>query len=132
MNVHSHETMLEVSLQSVESFRGSRRVTVDTRYNCEIKIGHYFLDVLVPLGVVAHVHEVGVEVLAHTVGGVLDLTAVVSVPFGHNAPSLSCVLFVTQGASNQVDDKPGLTSIMSTDVVLSCSLRTCVVHSAVS
>ena len=68
MNVHSHETMLEVSLQSVESFRGSRRVTVDTRYNSEVKIRHDDLDVLVRLGVVAHVHEVGVEVLADTVG----------------------------------------------------------------
>ena len=126
MNVHSHETMLEVSLQSVKSFRGSRCVTVDTRYNSEVEIRHYNLDVLVCLGVVAHVHEVGVKVFADTVGRGLDLAAMVSVPFGHTAPSLSCVLFVTQGAGHQVDDEPGLTSVMSTDVVLSCSPATCV------
>ena len=132
MNVHSHETMLEVSLQSVESFRGSRRVTVDTRYNSEVKIRHYYLDVLVCLGVVAHVHEVGVEVVADTVGRSLDLAAMVSVPFGHAAPSLSCVLFVTQGAGHQVDDEPGLTSVMSTDVILSCRPATCVGQFSVS
>ena len=126
MNIHSHETMLKVSLQPVESFRGSRRVTVDTRYNGEVKIRHYDLDVLVRLGVVAHVHEVGVEVVADTVGRGLDLAAMVSVPFGHAATSLTCVLLVTQGAGHQVDDKPGLTSIMSTDVVLSCRPATCV------
>ena len=82
MIIHRHETMLKVCFQPVKSFRGSRRVTVDTRYYCEVEIGDNFLDVNVPLGVVAHVHEVGVEVLAHTVGGVLDLTAMVSVPFG--------------------------------------------------
>ena len=43
----------------------------------------------------------GVEVLAHTVGSggsVLDLTAVVSVPFGHAAPSLpvNCFLHKVQ------------------------------------
>ena len=132
MNVHGHETMLKISLQPVKSFRSSRRVTIDTRYNSEVKIRHYNLDVLVRLGVVAHVHEVGVEVVADTVGRGLDLAAMVSVPFGHAAPSLSCVLFFTQGASNQVDDEPGLTSIMSTDVVLPCSLSTRVVNSSVS
>ena len=100
MNVHSHETMLEVSLQPVKSFRGSRRVSIDTRYNSEVKIRHNYLDVLVCLRVVAHVHEVGGEVVADTVGRGLDLAAMVSVPFGHAAPSLSCVLFVTQGASH--------------------------------
>ena len=132
MNVHRHETMLEVSLQPVESFRGSRRVTVDTRYNSEVEIRHYNLDVLVRLGVVAHVHEVGVKVFADTVGRGLDLAAMVSVPFGHAAPSLSCVLFVTQGAGHQVDDEPGLTSVMSTDVILSCCSATCVSQFPVS
>ena len=92
MNVHSHETMLEVSLQPVESFRGSRRVTVDTRYNSELKIRHYYLDVLVCLGVVAHVHEVGVEVVADTVGRGLDLAAMISVPFGHSIMTTDVVL----------------------------------------
>ena len=89
-------------------------------------IRHNYLDVLVCLRVVAHVHEVGVEVVADTVSRGLDLAAMVSVPFGHAAPSLSCVLFVTQGAGHQVDDEPGLTSVMSTDVVLSCRPATCV------
>ena len=65
------------------------------------------------------------EVVADTVGRGLDLAAMVSVPFGHAAPSLSCVLFVTQGAGHQVDDEPGLTSVMSTDVILSCCSATC-------
>ena len=119
MNVHGHETMLKISLQPVKSFRGSRRVTIDTRYNSEVKIRHNYLDVLVCLRVVAHVHEVGVEVVADTVSRGLDLAAMVSVP------SLSCVLFLTQGASHQVDDEPGLTSVMSTDVILSCRHATC-------
>ena len=101
--------------QPVQSFRGSRHVTVVTRYDDKIKISHYDLNVLVGLGVIAHVHEVGMEVVADTIGLSLELTAMVSVPLGHAAPSLSCVLF---GAGHQVDDKPGLTSVMLTDVVV--------------
>ena len=42
MYVHGHETMLKIPLQPVKSFRGSRRVTVDTRYNSEVKIRQFF------------------------------------------------------------------------------------------
>ena len=100
MIAHSHETMLEVCFQPVESFRSPRCVGVDARYNGEVKVRHYYFDVLIGLGVVTQVHEVGVEVLAHTVGRSLDLAAVVSVPLGHAAASLPCVLFITQGAGH--------------------------------
>ena len=97
MNIHRHKSVLEVLLQPVQPVFSTGRVRVNTCDDSEVEMWHNYIDVFVSLGVVAHIHEVGVEMFTNPIGGRLDFRAMISVPLTHEAPSLSDILFFTQG-----------------------------------
>ena len=97
MNIHRHKSVLEILFQPIQPVCSSGRVRVDTCDDSKVEMWHNFLDVFVSLGVVAHIHEVGVEVFTNPIGGRLDFRTMISVSLTHEAPGLSDILFFTQG-----------------------------------